>query len=280
MLSTHYDANQSRSIALSCSDFRFRLLYAVLSVAPVDHFMENRPTPPPNPPNDFATVLHRVQAPRYKSPLSEGFNVRIRGMSTVEIGRRPLEGVSIFHHWALCYNDVWFELKGTGKSDNGPNKIQTTRGSSSYLGASSWKVVGGSGATLSDIKEFNKWWLTKFPTYDFIQCNCQLYVVHLLQFLCGYQAALDLMFEMETCKVESAVTNLPIPMLRITDSHAQAQLELRKHQLQQGYHATSGWTPPQKPAWSWCSETTCLTMLCANVQTVAKHAWVCGIHLL
>ena len=39
ILWTHCDANQLQSIALSYSDFRFRLLYAVLSVA-VDHFME------------------------------------------------------------------------------------------------------------------------------------------------------------------------------------------------------------------------------------------------
>ena len=91
----------------------------------------------------------------------------------------------------------WYEVDGTGKTDNGPNTINGGKPAGPYVGKASriavktgFSTIKYAGVTKKNndaIAEWNKQYLLDHPVYYFELDNCQDYANALVQWLTGNQ---------------------------------------------------------------------------------------------
>lgn len=121
---------------------------------------------------------------------------------------------------------VWYEIQGTGFKQNGPNHLIVSRGEKSRKWAEIKEGKGTTKKTDEEIREFNRDYIRKNGTYNFVTNNCQDYVAEFIHFLNGkpvwtakktffvylfgsvYYTAYDL-FKTQNQVVNDAVNNVP-----------------------------------------------------------------------
>lgn len=103
----------------------------------------------------------------------------------IYVGRYNINTGLGAQHWAIKFDDTWFEIAGTSKNENNtPNIIEEHYDDSKY---STIEHIGAVRTTLDNVRQWNQKWLEEHKFYSFNGDNCQLYVKHTMYHYLGIQ---------------------------------------------------------------------------------------------